>query len=103
MGDRPRHLLDGYKFLDFTHFVSGPTTTRLMARMGAEIIKVEIAPRGDYARELDYIDNHRSAFFVQQNRGKQSLCVDLRKVEGIDLIKALAPKVDVVVENSRPV
>jgi crotonobetainyl-CoA:carnitine CoA-transferase CaiB-like acyl-CoA transferase len=102
MRDRPRHLLDGYKVLDFTHFVAGPTTTRLMAGMGAEIIKVEVAPRGDHAREFDYIDNHRSAFFVQQNRGKHSLCVDLRKVEGIDLIKALASKVDVVVENFAP-
>jgi crotonobetainyl-CoA:carnitine CoA-transferase CaiB-like acyl-CoA transferase len=102
MGDKPRHLLDGYKVLDFTHFVAGPTTTRLMAGMGAEIIKVEIAPRGDHAREFDYIDNHRSAFFVQQNRGKQSLCVDLRKAEGIDLIRALAPKVDVIVENFAP-
>jgi CoA:oxalate CoA-transferase len=50
MSDKPRHLLDGYKVLDFTHFVAGPTTTRLMAGMGAEIIKVEMAPNGDHAR-----------------------------------------------------
>lgn len=102
MPDKPRHLLDGYKVLDFTHFVAGPTTTRLMAGMGAEIIKVENAPHGDHAREFDYIKNHRSAFFVQQNRGKQSVCVDLRKSEGLELVKGLVPKVDVVVENFAP-
>jgi crotonobetainyl-CoA:carnitine CoA-transferase CaiB-like acyl-CoA transferase len=102
MGDKPRHLLDGYKVLDFSHFVAGPTTTRLMAGMGAEIIKVEMAPHGDHARAFDYIRDQRSAFFVQQNRGKESLCVDLRKPAGVDLVKQLVPKVDVVVENFAP-
>ena len=102
MADRPQHLLDGYKVLDFTHFVAGPTTTRLMAGMGAEIIKVEIAPHGDRSREFDYVRDQRSAFFIQQNRGKKSLCVDLRRREGVDLIKQLVPKVDVVVENFAP-
>jgi len=102
MTTKPRHLLDGYKVLDFTHFVAGPTTTRLMAGMGAEIIKVEMAPNGDHARAFDYIRDNRSAFFIQQNRGKESLCVDLRKPEGIALIKQLVPKIDVVVENFAP-
>ncbi len=102
MADKPQHLLDGYKVLDFTHFVAGPTTTRLMAGMGAEIIKVEIAPHGDRSREFDYVRDQRSAFFIQQNRGKKSLCVDLRRREGVDLIKLLVPKVDVVVENFAP-
>ena len=102
MVDKRRHLLDGYKVLDFTHFVAGPTTTRLMAGMGAEIIKVEMAPNGDHARAFDYIRLQRSAFFDQQNRGKQILCVDLRKPEGIEIVKQLARKVDVVVENFAP-
>ena len=88
--------------LDFTHFVAGPTTTRLMAGMGAEIIKVELAPHGDRSREFDYVRDQRSAFFIQQNRGKKSLCVDLRRREGVELIKQLVPKVDVVVENFAP-
>jgi crotonobetainyl-CoA:carnitine CoA-transferase CaiB-like acyl-CoA transferase len=73
-----------------------------MAGMGAEIIKVEMAPNGDHARAFDYVRDQRSAFFVQQNRGKESLCVDLRKREGVDLVKQLVPKVDVVVENFAP-
>jgi crotonobetainyl-CoA:carnitine CoA-transferase CaiB-like acyl-CoA transferase len=102
MADEPQHLLDCYKVLDFTHFVAGPTTTRLMAGMGAEIIKVEIAPHGDRSRDFDYVRDQRSAFFIQQNRGKKSLCVDLRRREGIELIKQIVPKVDVVVENFAP-
>jgi crotonobetainyl-CoA:carnitine CoA-transferase CaiB-like acyl-CoA transferase len=102
MANKPQHLLDGYKVLDFTHFVAGPTTTRLMAGMGAEIIKVELAPHGDRSREFDYVRDQRSAFFIQQNRGKKSLCVDLRRREGVELIKQLVPQVDVVVENFAP-
>lgn len=102
MANQPQHLLDGYKVLDFTHFVAGPTTTRLMAGMGAEIIKVELAPHGDRSREFDYVRDQRSAFFIQQNRGKKSFCVDLRRREGVDLIKQLVPMVDVVVENFAP-
>ena len=102
MANKPQHLLDGYKVLDFTHFVAWLTTTRLMAGMGAEIIKVEIAPHGDRSREFDYVRDQRSAFFIQQNRGKKSLCIDLHRREGVDLIKQLVPKVDVVVENFAP-
>ena len=75
MADEPQHLLDGYKVLDFTHFVAGPTTTRLMAGMGAEIIKVEIAPHGDRSRDFDYVRDQRSAFFIQQKpRQEKPLC-----------------------------
>ncbi len=49
-----KHVLDGYKALDFTQFVAGPTVTRLMAEMGAEVIKVEIAPDGDRSRGLPF-------------------------------------------------
>src|ERR1700740_2710174 len=98
----PRHLLDGYKVLDFTHFIAGPTATRLMAGMGAEVVKVELAPKGDQAREIQFIRNQRSAYFIQQNRGKQSLCLDMKKPGAVELIKLLIPKFDVIVENFAP-
>ena len=50
MPNKPKHVLDGYKVLDFTQFLAGPTVTRMMAEMGAEIIKVEAAPHGDLTR-----------------------------------------------------
>src|SRR5579864_7432556 len=99
---RPKHLLDGYRVLDFTHFIAGPTVTRLMAGMGAEVVKVELAPHGDQARDIEYLRDKRSAYFIQQNRGKQSLCLDIRKPAALAIVKKLIPKVDVIVENFAP-
>lgn len=95
-------ILSGIRVLDFTQYLAGPTVTRLMAELGAEIIKVELAPTGDPSRLLPFIKNGRSGYYIQQNRGKQSLCVDWTKPEGLALLKELVPKVDVVVENSGP-
>ena len=95
-------MLDGYRVLDFTQYLAGPTTTRFLAEMGAEVIKVELAPVGDYGRMIPYVRDGRSAYYVQQNRGKKSLCVDLKTPEGLALIKELIPKVDIAVENFTP-
>jgi crotonobetainyl-CoA:carnitine CoA-transferase CaiB-like acyl-CoA transferase len=73
MADKPRHVLDGYRVLDFTQFLAGPTVTRMMAEMGAEIIKVEIAPIGDYSRSLPFMHDGRSAYYIQQSRQKEPL------------------------------
>jgi CoA:oxalate CoA-transferase len=97
-----KHLLDGYRVLDFTQYLAGPTTTRFLAEMGAEVIKVEIAPVGDYGRFIPYVHDGRSAFYVQQNRGKKSFCIDVKAAQGLALIKELIPKVDVMVENFSP-
>ena len=96
------HLLSGYKVLDFTQVLAGPTTTRLMAEMGAEIIKVELTPNGEISRNLPFIKNGRSGYFIQQNRGKKSLCIDARHTKGQEILKALIKQVDVVVENFSP-
>jgi len=98
----PTHVLDGYKALDFTQFVAGPTVTKLMAEMGAEVIKVELAPDGDRSRTMPFVRNERSGYFVQQNRGKLSLCLDPRSEDGKTIIRGLIAKVDVVVENYAP-
>ncbi len=102
MSDQPRHVLDGYKVLDFTQFLAGPTVTRMMAEMGAEIIKVEIAPIGDFSRGLPYLHDGRSAYYIQQNRGKKSLCIDVRNPRGLEILKDLVRTVDVMVENFSP-
>jgi len=95
-------LLTGYKVLDFTHALAGPTTTRLMAEMGAEVIKVEQAPYGDPARLTPVIQHKRSAYFVQHDLGKQGICVNLKTEAGREIIRALVPQMDVVVENYSP-
>jgi crotonobetainyl-CoA:carnitine CoA-transferase CaiB-like acyl-CoA transferase len=99
---KPPAMLAGVKVLDFTQYLAGPTVTRLMAEMGAEIIKVEQAPMGDPSRLLPVVKNGRSAYFIQQNRGKKSLCLDFSKPESIDLLRSLVPRMDVVVENYGP-
>ena len=50
----PQHIMEGYRILDFTQFLAGPTTTRLLAEMGAEVIKVELAPAGDPTHQLPH-------------------------------------------------
>src|SRR5271167_5229547 len=95
-------MLAGCRVLDFTQYLAGPTVTRLMAEMGADIIKIELAPMGDPSRLLPTVKNGRSGYFVQQNRGKKSLCLDFGKSETLEILRALVPKVDIVVENFGP-
>ncbi|OUS11995.1 hypothetical protein A9Q89_07145 [Gammaproteobacteria bacterium 53_120_T64] len=97
-----KHILKNCTVLDFTHALAGPTTTRLMAEMGADIIKVELAPCGDMTRRVPYLKDGRSAYFVQQNRGKQSLCLDIRQPEAVDILKKLIAQADVLIENFTP-
>jgi crotonobetainyl-CoA:carnitine CoA-transferase CaiB-like acyl-CoA transferase len=97
-----RHVLDGYKVLDFTQFVAGPTVTRLMAAMGAEVIKVELSPDGDRSRLIPYVRDNRSGYYVQHNLGKMSLCLDARHPAGAEILRELVKQVDVLVENFAP-
>ncbi|MEQ1889998.1 MAG: CoA transferase [Alphaproteobacteria bacterium] len=97
-----RHVLDGYKVIDFTHAVAGPSGTRIMAEMGAEVIKVEFAPNGDLTRTMPWIQNGRSGYFLQQNRGKKSLCLNPKTPEGLDILKQLISSADVFMENYSP-
>ena len=98
----PVHMLDGYKVLDFTQAVAGPTATLMLAEMGAEVIKVELAPNGDPTRAIPLVKNGRSGYFVQHNRGKKGICVDVKHPEGLALIKGLIPQLDVLMENFAP-
>lgn len=95
-------MLAGLRVIDFTQYVAGPTVTRMMAELGAEIIKVEQVPRGDPARGIPVTRNRRSAYYIQHNRGKQSLCVDYSKPDTIPLLHELIKTADIVVENYGP-
>lgn len=93
--------LDGVRILDLTQVLAGPSMTRLAAELGATVVKVE-PPGGETSRRLPWLRDGRSGYFIQQNRGKRSLCVDLRLPEGRDLLARLVPSVDVVAESFRP-
>jgi crotonobetainyl-CoA:carnitine CoA-transferase CaiB-like acyl-CoA transferase len=92
-------MLEGCTVLDFTQYLAGSGVTRMMAELGADIIKVEIPEVGDPARLLPLIVEGRSAWFVQHNRGKKSLSVDWDTPEGRQLLLDLARDVDIVAEN----
>ncbi|HEY5007444.1 MAG TPA: CoA transferase, partial [Caulobacteraceae bacterium] len=98
--------LAGLKILDFTQALAGPFCTQNLSDLGAEVVKVEGLDGGDLSRrsgpfhEAD--PEHRySGYFQSINRGKKSLSVDLKTPEGVELVKALIPRFDVVAENFR--
>lgn len=97
-----KNILDGIRVLDFSQALAGPTTTRLMAEMGAEVIKVELAPNGEASRALPYLRNGRSGYYIQQNRGKKSIGIDRKDPRSVELLYKVLEKCDVLVENFAP-
>ena len=93
--------LDGVRVLDFTNMLAGPYCTRLLADLGAQVIKVE-SPSGDHNRTRRPMRNGHSSFFGHLNCGKQSIVLDLKSPAGRDAAVALVRKSDVIVENWRP-
>jgi crotonobetainyl-CoA:carnitine CoA-transferase CaiB-like acyl-CoA transferase len=95
-------LLQGLRVLDMTQVLSGPYCTQILADLGAEVIKLE-PPQGDLARAMQpHFIGDDSVYFVALNRNKRSIAVDLKTPEGVDLVRRLAARCDVVVENNRP-
>ncbi len=92
-------IFHGIRVLDFSQVLAGPTATKLLVELGAEVIKVEFAEEGDPGRTLPRLRGSRSGYHVQQNRGKRSLCLDLRDPRATELILDLVPHVDVVLQN----
>src|SRR5260370_25256615 len=108
MSNTPR-MLEGYRVLDFTQFVAGPTCTRLLAEMGAEVIKVELAPAGDRVRAdglkslaPEFKDSSHSTYYLQHNHSKLSFAIDLKKPGAREIVMSMIPQIDVVVENFAP-
>src|SRR6266436_4846801 len=102
-------MLTGYRVLDITQFVAGPTCTRILAELGAEVIKLELAPYGDRGRasgdkprDAKFKTCSQSTYFFQHNHSKKSLAVDIKQARGRELVRAIVPKVDVLVENFAP-
>jgi CoA:oxalate CoA-transferase len=96
-------MLKGYHVLDFTHFVAGPTCTRILGELGADVIKVERSLEGDHVRQLGLTSKDgMSTYYFQHDHSKRSLALDLRKPRAKELLLGMIPKIDVVVENFAP-
>ncbi len=93
--------LDGVRVLDLSRVMAGPFCTMLLGDLGAEVIKVE-PPEGDDSRKFAVTVNGESTYFLSVNRNKKSVVVDLKKPEGVEIVRRLAAVSDVVVENFRP-
>lgn len=94
--------LSGVRVLDFTRVLAGPAASLALADLGAEVIKIEPPGTGDETRTFPPIKDGESHYYLSVNRGKKSIVIDLKSPEGVALIKELAAKCDVVVENYRP-
>ncbi len=93
--------LDGMRVLDFTTTIAGPYCTRLMADLGAEVIKVE-TEEGDMMRTRPPLRGGASTSFGQLNAGKNSIVLDLKRPEALDVVRRLLTTCDFLVENFRP-
>jgi crotonobetainyl-CoA:carnitine CoA-transferase CaiB-like acyl-CoA transferase len=98
--------LSNIRVLDLTRVLAGPWATQMLADFGAEVIKIEKPGEGDDTRGwgppfLKNSDGSRgdAAYFLSTNRGKTSVCIDMASAEGQKLIRSLAAKSDVVIEN----
>ncbi len=94
--------LQGTKVLELAQIMAGPTCGLMLADLGAEVIKIEKIPGGDDTRRFLPPDvNGEAAAFMQMNRNKKGIALDLKQKEGVEVFKRLAKQADVVIENFR--
>jgi crotonobetainyl-CoA:carnitine CoA-transferase CaiB-like acyl-CoA transferase len=93
--------LDGIRVLELARFQAGPRGGMILSDLGAEVIKLE-AIGGEETRKHPPIVRGQSVYFTVYNRGKKSVCLDMRSAEGKDVFAALVKKSDIVLENFRP-
>ena len=94
--------LDGLRVLELGSLIAGPFCTRQLADMGARVFKIEPPGVGDALRTWSIVTDEGSLWSMVQSRNKESIAIDLRKPEGQQLVRRLAERVDVLVENFRP-
>ncbi|MCH2354943.1 MAG: CoA transferase [Pseudomonadales bacterium] len=94
--------LDGIRIVDFTTMIAGPYATMILADQGADVIKIEAPIRSDHVRRAGDGQRHFSAAFLNNNRNKRSLSVDVKAEAGRELMLKLTQDADVFVQNFRP-
>ncbi|MFC0683308.1 CaiB/BaiF CoA transferase family protein [Novosphingobium clariflavum] len=94
--------LAGVRVIDFTRVLAGPAASLALADLGAEVFKIEPPGTGDETRTFPPMREGESHYYLAVNRGKKSIVVDLKSEEGLALVRDLAARCDVLVENYRP-
>jgi crotonobetainyl-CoA:carnitine CoA-transferase CaiB-like acyl-CoA transferase len=94
--------LAGIRIIDLTSMLSGPWATMILGDQGADVIKVEMPGQGDHTRTGGNRSNGMAASFLNLNRNKRSIAIDLKTADGVALVKRLAASADVLVQNFRP-
>ncbi len=95
--------LQGIKVVDFTQVQSGPSCTQMLAWLGAEVIKIERPGKGDATRkELQFLPDEPSYYFLQLNSDKKSLALDAKTPDGKEILTKLIKGCDIFVENLHP-
>ena len=100
-GEAPA-ALQGIRVLDLATFIAAPFCATLMAEFGAQVIKVEMPGQGDPLRQLSTKHQGVGLMWAQENRNKKGITCDLRNPKGQEIVKELAKRSDVLVENFRP-
>ena len=104
MSNEPQALA-GVRVLELTNYIAGPIVGRMMADMGAEVVKLEMPPGGDFNRGPLPITQSPSRYgfgHAFYNRGKKSICIDIKRPQGAALVKELIGQFDVFIENLTP-
>jgi crotonobetainyl-CoA:carnitine CoA-transferase CaiB-like acyl-CoA transferase len=94
--------LEGFRIIDLTTMVSGPLATMILADQGADVVKVEMPKGGDHTRQVATRRGGVSASFLNNNRNKRSIALDLKTSEGLAAVKRLVADADVFIQNFRP-
>ena len=94
--------LEGFRIVDLTSVISGPLATMILADQGAEVIKVETPQGGDFTRASANRRGGFSASFVNNNRNKRSIALDLKNPKGLEALMAIVAGADVFIQNFRP-
>ena len=102
MDDRGAAPLEGVRVVDLSRILAGPLATMVLADLGADVIKVERPGTGDDTRQWGppFVGGD-ATYFLSLNRNKRSIAVDLRSSEGADVVRRLALRSDVLIENFR--
>ena len=102
MSEKARRPLDGVTVVSLEHAIAAPFCTRHLADLGARVIKVERPGSGDFARAYDERAHGLSSHFVWVNRSKESLTLDLKQPEALQVLRELLARADVLVQNLAP-